>query len=160
MRRRDILRLCGGVALWPVSAHAQQTTMHRVAYVAAIPPLSQMIGGDPINPFARAFLHGLRSLGYVEGQNLVMEWRSAEGRFERVPEIIRELCSINVDVIVATTLPIVRAAKAVTRTVPIVMTGIGNPVEGSLRASPGPVGTSLGLPQSVAMKTLRSGCSC
>lgn len=133
MRRRDFFRVFfGTVALWPMSAFAQQTNIHRVAYVAAIPPLSQMIGADPINPFARAFLHGLRSLGYVEGQNLVMEWRSAEGRFERIPEIIRELVSTKADVIVTTTLPIIRAAKAVTETVPIVMTGIGNPVEEGL----------------------------
>jgi putative tryptophan/tyrosine transport system substrate-binding protein len=77
-------------------------------------------------------VHGLRSLGYVDGQNLVMEWRSAEGRYERFPEIIRELVSINADVIVAVNTPMTRAAKDVTQTVPIVMAGIGSPVEDGL----------------------------
>jgi ABC-type uncharacterized transport system substrate-binding protein len=72
----------------------------------------------------------LRSLGYVEGQNLVMEWLIAEGKFERFLEIIRELLSIKADVIVPTVVPMTRAAKAVTRTVPIVMASVANPVEG------------------------------
>jgi putative ABC transport system substrate-binding protein len=93
--------------------------MHRVAFVASTSPVSELIGANPINPAARAFLHGLRSLGYVEGQNLVMEWRSAAGRFERFPEIMRELVSIKADVIVTGVIPMTRAAKAVTQTVPI-----------------------------------------
>ena len=74
--------------------------MQRVAFVASTAPVSELIGANPINLAARGFLDGLRSLGYLEGQNLVMEWRSAEGRFERFPGIIRELVSIKVDVIV------------------------------------------------------------
>src|SRR5262245_34336950 len=84
MRRRDFLKVfCRAVALSPLSAHAQQTKTYPVAFVSAAVPVSEMIGADPINPLQRALLHGLRSLGYVEGQNLVMEWRSAEGRLER-----------------------------------------------------------------------------
>jgi len=133
MRRRDFLRvLCGAGVLWPVTAGAQQTKMHRVAYLSYAAPVSELTGANPINPFARAFLHGLRSLGYVEGQDLIMEWRNAEGRLDRVPEIVRELVSVNVDVIVVGTVPLVRAAKAVTQTIPIIMVGTGNPVEEGL----------------------------
>jgi putative ABC transport system substrate-binding protein len=89
-------------------------------------------------------------LGYVEGQNLVMEWRSAEGRFERFHEIIRELVSIKVDVIVTVSAPLTRAAKEVTQTVPIVMLGIADPVKEGIIESlarpggniTGPVGTA------------------
>src|SRR5262249_41927912 len=76
----------------------------------------------------------------------VMEWRSAEGRFERIPEIIRELVSIKADVIVTGTVPIVRAARAVTQTVPIVMTGTGNPVqEGLIESLARPGGNITGI---------------
>jgi len=112
MRRRDFLRaFCRAVAVWPVSALAQQTKMHRVAFVASTSPVSELTGADPINPAVRAFAHGLRSLGYVEGQNLVMEWRTAEGRFERFPEIIRELVSIKADVIVASVNPMIPCSQ-------------------------------------------------
>src|SRR5262249_50652190 len=120
--------------------------MHRVAFVASTSPVSELTGADPINPAVRAFVHGLRSLGYIEGQNLVMEWRSAEGRFERIPEIIRELVSIKADVIVTGTVPIVRAARAVTQTVPTVMTGTGNPVqEGLIESLARPGGNITGI---------------
>jgi putative tryptophan/tyrosine transport system substrate-binding protein len=147
MRRRDFLRvLCGAGALWPVRAGAQQTKMHRVAYVAYAIPVSEMIGANPINPFVSALLHGLRSLGYVEGQNLVMLRRNAEGRLDRVPEIMRELVSVNVDVIVTGTVPMVRAAKAVSQTIPIVMVGTGSPVdEGLIESFARPGGNVTGL---------------
>jgi putative ABC transport system substrate-binding protein len=107
--------------------------MHRVAFVAMTSRISELTGADPINPAARAFLHGLHSLGYIEGQNLVMEWRSAEGRFERFPEIIRELVTIKADVIVTFSIPPTRAAKQITQKVPIV-TLVDNP--GGRRACP------------------------
>jgi putative ABC transport system substrate-binding protein len=90
-----------------------------------------MAGPDPVSPVVRAFVHALRDLGYVEGRNLVLERRSAEGRFERAPDIVRELVSIKADVIVAVSIPMIRAAKTVTQTVPIVMLA-GNPVEEGL----------------------------
>jgi len=108
--------------------------------------VSELIGANPINLAARAFL-----LGYVEGQNLVMEWRS-EGRFERFPEIIR---SIKADFNVTTVVPTTRAAKAVTRTVPIVMASVANPVEvGLIESLVRPVEPSRGWPESLAMRTL------
>ena len=74
-----------------------------------------MAGPDPTNPAVRGFVHGLRSLGYEEGRNLILERRSAEGKFERAPEIVRELISLKVDVIVAVSPPLIKAAKTVTQ---------------------------------------------
>jgi len=83
-----------------------------------------------------------------------MEWRS-EGRFERFPEIICELVSIKADVIVTTVVPTTRAAKAVTRTVPIVMASVANPVEvGLIESLARPGGNIRGWPESLAMRTL------
>lgn len=90
-------------------------------------------------------MQGLRALGYIEGNNLVLEWRSAEGKYERLPEIIRELVSSNVDVIVTGTNAATRAAKAVTHTVPIVMMS-PNPVEeGLIQSLARPGGNITGL---------------
>ena len=117
MKRREFIALIGGAAAWPIMPRAQQIgKVHRVGVVVFIAsPLSEVVGPDPINPAARAFVHGLRDLGYVEGRNLVLERRSAEGRIERAPEIIRELVSIKADVIVTTGIPMTRAAKEVTK---------------------------------------------
>src|SRR5262249_27077111 len=71
----------------------------------------------------------MRELGYVDGKNLAIEWRSAEGKFDRLPDIIRELLVHNVDVIVAAADVVTKAAKAVTSIVPIVMAGTNIPVE-------------------------------
>ena len=71
MKRRQFITLlgsaaCSAVALSPVSALSQQTKMHRVAFFVSTSPLSELVGPEPIHPFARAFLHGLRLLGYIE----------------------------------------------------------------------------------------------
>jgi putative ABC transport system substrate-binding protein len=81
---------------------------------------------------ARSFVQGLRALGYLQGQNLVLEHRSAEGKFERFPEIMRELVLSKVDVIVTVTNPMTQAAKDVTSTVPIVVAYSVSPVEHGL----------------------------
>jgi putative ABC transport system substrate-binding protein len=133
MKRREFITLLGGAAIWPVAARAQQAgKVNRVGLIFTTSPVSEMAGPDPIHPVARSFVQGLRALGYVEGQNLVLEHRSAEGKFERFPEIIRELVSIKVDVIVTVTNAMTRAAKDVTRTVPIVMAYSVSPVEHGL----------------------------
>jgi len=121
MKRREFISLLGGAAAWPLAAGAQQPRrVYRVALVFTTSPVSEMIGPDPLHPMARSFVQGLRALGYVQGQNLVLEHRSAEGKFERFPEIIRDLVSIPVDVIVTVTNPMTQAARDVTRTVPLV----------------------------------------
>jgi putative tryptophan/tyrosine transport system substrate-binding protein len=131
VKRRQFISLLGGAAAaWPLAARAQQPgRVYRVGLVFTTSPVSEMAGPDPIHPMARSFVQGLRALGYLQGQNLVLEHRSAEGKFERFPEIIRELVSIKVDVIVTVTNPMTRAARNVTRTVPIVMAYSVSPVE-------------------------------
>lgn len=134
MTGRELFRMLVLVLVaMPLTAGAQQATrVYRVALVYAASPVSELAGPEPVHPGARAFVHALRDLGYVEGQNLILERRSAEGKFERFPEIIRELVSTKVDVIVTFANPAIRAAKAVTQTVPIVMIASRNPVEAGL----------------------------
>ena len=82
-----------------------------------------------------AFLQGLRDLGYVEGQNIAIEYRWADGNFERLPELAAELVRLKVDLIVATVTQASLAAKNATATIPIVMVAVGSPVEAGLIAS-------------------------
>ena len=82
-----------------------------------------------------AFLQGLRELGYVEGQNVTIEYRWADGNFERLPELAAELVRLKVDVIVAAVTQASLAAKNATGTIPIVMVAVGNPVDSGLIAS-------------------------
>lgn len=132
MKRREFIALVGGMAVWPLRARAQQQgKVYRVALVATAARIAEMSGPDPIVPSIRAFVHTLRDLGYVDGGNLVLERRSAEGQFNRFPEIFRELVSAKVDVIVAGSNAAARAAKEATRTIPIVMLAT-NPVEEGL----------------------------
>jgi putative tryptophan/tyrosine transport system substrate-binding protein len=152
VRRRTFITLLGGAAAaWPLAAHAQQVgRSNRVALVFTTSPVSEMVGFDPIHPLARSFVQGLHALGYVQGQNLVLEPRSAEGKFERFPDIIRELVSIKVDVIVTVANPMTRAAKDVTRSVPIVMAYSVSPVEyGVVQSLNRPGGNVTGLTMNV-----------
>jgi putative tryptophan/tyrosine transport system substrate-binding protein len=123
MKRREFISLfgCGLTAGLPHRAKAQSSKVYRVGLAFTTSPLSEMAGPDPIAPNARAFVHGLRDLGYVEGQNLILERRSAEGHADRYHNIIAELVQLNVDVIVTVSTPMIREAKAITTTVPIVM---------------------------------------
>jgi hypothetical protein len=89
MRRREFVTLLGGAAAWPLAARGQRAAkVYRVGLVFTTSPVSEMVGTDPIHPLARSFVYGLRTLGYLQGQNLVLEHRSAEGKFERFPEIM------------------------------------------------------------------------
>jgi putative ABC transport system substrate-binding protein len=106
----------------PIAAEAQSAEkIPRIAVVFSVVPLIQLLGSEPSEPHMRAFLQELRTLGYVEGQNIMIERRSAEGRFERFPEIFAELVQAKMDVIVTGTHPATQAAKEATRTIPIVM---------------------------------------
>ena len=131
MRRRDFIVTFGGAALANVlPVHAQQAErVYRVGWVASTSPVTELIGPNPTHPYAKAFLQAMRELGYVDGKNLAIEWRSAEGKFDRLPDIIRELLVRNVDVIVAAADVVTRAAKVVTSIIPIVMGGTAYPVE-------------------------------
>ena len=113
----------------PLAAEAQQAgKVYRIGYLAG--------GSATANPhFLEAFQHGLRELGWVEGQNIVVEYRFAEGRLDRLPDLAAELVRLKVEVIVATPTPAAVAAKSATQTIPIVMRGAGNPDELGLVAS-------------------------
>jgi ABC-type uncharacterized transport system substrate-binding protein len=104
-------------------AEAQQT--------AKIPWIGYVSGsGDANNPGpnVEAFRQGLRDLGYIEGKNILVEYRYAEGKLDRIPSIVAELVQLKVDVVVAAALPAIRAAKQATKTIPIVMVTTQDPV--------------------------------
>ena len=94
----------------------------RVAIVFNNTPVAEMAGADPVSRLVRAFAHGLRDLGWVEGRNILIERRSAEGRYERFPSLMQELLALQVDVIV-TIGPSSGAARRATDTIPIVAVG-------------------------------------
>ncbi len=135
----------------PLAAGAQQAgKVYRVGLIVVATPVSELAGPEPVNPAFRAFVQGLRALGYVEGRNLILERRSAEGRFERFGDIVAELVRLKADVIVTGGSLMARAAKAVTTTVPIVMATSADPVgEGIVQSLARPGGNITGLTISV-----------
>ncbi|MEW6687796.1 MAG: ABC transporter substrate-binding protein [Pseudomonadota bacterium] len=130
-RRAFVGGLCAAPLAWARPARA----LPRVGIVLASAPLATMQGEEPAETVMRGFLDGLRALGYAEGRDIVIERRSAEGKFERLETILRGLAQAPVDVIVVTGAPMVLAAKKVTSTVPIVATGMGDPVASGIVAS-------------------------
>jgi putative ABC transport system substrate-binding protein len=130
----------------PPASEAQQAgKVYRVGLIFTTSPVAEMAGPEPVHPNARVFVHAMRALGYLEGQNLILERRSAEGRFERFPDIVAELVRLKADVIVTPNDSIVRAAMTVTKTVPIVMVS-GDPVrEGFVQSLARPGGNITGL---------------
>jgi len=123
--------LAGGLLAAPLAAQAQQAgRVYRVGIVTWAPP-SARDNSDPDG----AFLSTLRDLGYVEGRNLIVERRSCEAKNERAPEVMAEVVRLKVDVIVTEVNSVTRAAKQATTTIPIVMTGISEPVQYGLAAS-------------------------
>ena len=133
--------------LVPRVSEAQETgKVYRVGLIFSTSLVSEMAGPEPVHPAARAFVQTLRALGYVEGQNLVLQRRSAEGRYERFGDIVAELVRLKADVIVTVGDPMLRAAKAVTTTVPIVMANNRDPVsEGFVQSLARPGGNITGL---------------
>jgi putative ABC transport system substrate-binding protein len=87
------------------------------------------------NPQVESFRQGLRELGYVEGKNIIVEFRYAEGKFERLPDLAAELVRLKVDVIVTASTPAIRAAQHATNTIPIVMANVGDPIAQGFVAS-------------------------
>jgi putative ABC transport system substrate-binding protein len=123
MQRREFITLVGFSAVaWPIDTWAQQTS--KVWRVGMLETTSETLNAPNVNAFRR----GLRELGYVEGQNLIIEYRSGEGRIERFPDLAVELVRLKVDVLVTRGTPAALAAKNVTTTIPIVMAAIGEPV--------------------------------
>ena len=96
-----------------------------------VPRIGYLSGrGDPStpDPLVEAFRQGLRDLGYIEGKNILVEYRYAEGKLDRIPSLVAELVQLKVDVLVSSTLPAIRAAKQTTKTIPIVMLTNVDPV--------------------------------
>ena len=155
MDRRAFLGLAGVLSA-PLAASAQQAVkVHRVGLIFPSPPVSEMAGPEPVNNGARAFVQGLRALGYVEGRNLILERRSAEGRFERFAPIVGELLSLNVEVIVVSNTGLAQRARERTTTVPIVMGAVADPVgSGLVQSLARPGGNVTGLTQDVGPEIL------
>jgi putative ABC transport system substrate-binding protein len=138
-RRAFLTALGGGLLTTPLAARAQPATKTwRIGFLTS--GFREGAGADVrIAPFSR----GLRELGYIEGRNVILETRYAEGRVERFPALAAELVELKVDVLVATSTPGALAAKRATSTIPIVMAAVGEPVEVSWsRALPIRVETS------------------
>ena len=124
MRRREFITLLGTAAAWPLAARAQQHTS-RMPRIGVIDDAAQW----------DAFRQGLRELGYIEGQTVAFEYRSAEGKPERLGAAAAELARLPVDIIVAFGTAAAYAAKQATTTIPIVMLGVGDPVRSGLVTS-------------------------
>jgi len=131
MKRREFITLLSGAAVaWPFVARAQQQT-GKVFHIGFLETTSQGLNSDNFD----AFRQGLHEFDYIDGRNLVIEYRSADGHNERFPNLATELARLNVDLILARGTPAALAAKNATRTIPIVMLGIGDPVEQGVVAS-------------------------
>ena len=132
MRRRDFFALLGSIGVaWPLGAYSQQKAMPVIGQLSS--------GSPPANPddLVRGPVHrGMGELGFVDGQNMVWEYRWAEGHYDRLPALAADLVSRGVDVIVTYGgSPSALAAKKATSKIPIVFTSVGNPVELGVVAS-------------------------
>lgn len=148
MNRRDTVAALLALGAAPLVAEAQRAeAMHRVAFILTTSPAAEMAGPEPAHPITRAFVHEMRTLGYVEGRNLALERRSAEGRSERYQSIGAELVQLKMDVIVTAGVGAqVRRVRDATGTIPIVMLGSSEPVEyGLVQSLARPGGTVTGL---------------
>jgi len=125
VKRREFITLLGGAAAWPLAVRAQQPTMPVVGFLSGASP----------DGMVAAFRQGLDQSGYVEGQNVAVEYRWAEGHYDRLPALAADLVRQQVAVIVTAGTPPAFAAKAATSTIPIVINAGIDPVQAGLIAS-------------------------
>jgi putative tryptophan/tyrosine transport system substrate-binding protein len=128
VKRREVIVLLGGAAAWPLAAHAQQPAMPVIGFLNSQSP-------DAISDRVRGFRQGLKDAGYVENENVAIEYRWAEAQFDRLPALAAELARRQVVVIVAANTTSALAAKAATTTIPIVFAVAEDPVKLGLVAS-------------------------
>jgi putative ABC transport system substrate-binding protein len=129
MKRREFITLVGGAAAWPLATQAQPAVLPVVAYVS--PSLSTASAGPTLTVFRQA----LAEAGYVDGRNVVIEFHTAEGQYDRLPTIVAELVRRQVAIILASPTPAALAAKAATKTIPILFGATDDPVKLGLVAS-------------------------
>jgi putative tryptophan/tyrosine transport system substrate-binding protein len=142
MKRRQLIPLlCSAALAWPLAARSQQ---------ARLPTIGVLLVGN-LEPFWSQFREGLRDFGYVDGQNIKIEFRSGEGKLGILPDLAADLVRLKVDLIVASETPAVQAAKQVTSTIPIVMAPSGDPVgTGQIASLAKPGGNVTGLSAATA----------
>jgi putative ABC transport system substrate-binding protein len=129
LKRREFITLLGGAATWPIAARAEQTgKVWRICYLSAV-------SRESSSRSYAALQQGMRDLGYAEGKDFVLEWRSVEGKYERFSEIMAELVRLKIDVIVTGVTAALPALQRATSTIPIVMAYSTDPVGNGLVAS-------------------------
>jgi hypothetical protein len=150
MKRRAFVILAGGAMAWPLAARAQTGSPRRIGFL--------LVGFSPDSKAAQSFRQGLREAGYVEGRNVIIEWRTAQGDYGRVPALIEDLIQKKVEVIVHDSTVGTAAAKRATSTIPNVMALVLDPVGSGLvksLANPGGNVTGLSMMTTVDLNSKR-----
>src|SRR6476620_7098023 len=137
MIRRDFLTLLGATTVWPLAGHAQQTKMQRIG--------ARLLGNADAESLRMELRGGLRKSGYIEGQNLLFDFRSAEGKLDLLPTLAAELVALKVDAIVALYTPCALAAQQATRDIPIVAVSADPVVTGLVTSLARPGGNLTGI---------------